>query len=252
MSDRHEDREQQARELAEHQTRAEESSPSVDGEEDPTIMDSSGGPKLQGFVEKTDLFQQEIRNSYGADPVLTKIVETIDQHPAFKLKEGLLFTKNRNGQEVLCIPRKIMKDKSLTGSIIDQAHEVLGHFGPNKTADYIHRWYWWPKMGMEIDKFCRTCGTCQTTKSSTQRPMGLLHSLPIPGRPWGSIGMDFVGPFPISRGHDYLWVIVCRLTYKVHLVPINTTIKASELAWLYVKEVVRLHGHFRLPPIKGS
>ena len=28
----------------------------------------------------------------------------------------------------------------------------------------------------------------------------------------------------------------------VHLIPVNTTTKASELASLYVKEVVRLHG----------
>ena len=87
-----------------------------------------------------------------------------------------------------------------------------------------------------------TCGTCQVTKTSTQRPVGLLHPLPIPNRPWGSIGMDFVGPFPESSGYDYLWVVICRLTSQVHLIPVKTTIKASELAWLYVKEVVRLHG----------
>jgi len=28
----------------------------------------------------------------------------------------------------------------------------------------------------------------------------------------------------------------------VHLIPVNTTIKVSELALIYVKEVVRLHG----------
>ena len=54
--------------------------------------------------------------------------------------------------------------------------------------------------------------------------------------------MDFVGPFPESNGHDYLWVILCCLTSMVHLVPIQTTTTASELAWLYVREVVRLHG----------
>ena len=28
----------------------------------------------------------------------------------------------------------------------------------------------------------------------------------------------------------------------VHLIPVETTVKASELAWIYVKEIVRLHG----------
>ena len=54
--------------------------------------------------------------------------------------------------------------------------------------------------------------------------------------------MDFVGPFPRSNGHDYLWVVICRLTSMVHLIPINTTIKTSELAWKFITDVVRLHG----------
>jgi hypothetical protein len=54
--------------------------------------------------------------------------------------------------------------------------------------------------------------------------------------------MDFVGPFPESSNYNYLWVVICHLTSMVHLVPICTTIKASELAWIYVREIVRLHG----------
>lgn len=97
-------------------------------------------------------------------------------------------------------------------------------------------------MGQEVDKYCETCGTCQVNKTSTQRPLGLLHPLPIPTRPWGSVGMDFIGPFPKSEGYDYLWVVICRLTSMVHLIPVKTTTTASELASLYFKEIVRLHG----------
>jgi len=53
--------------------------------------------------------------------------------------------------------------------------------------------------------------------------------------------MDFVGPFPKLKGFDYLWVVICRLTSMVHLIPVNTTIMASELVALYVQEVVCLH-----------
>ena len=138
--------------------------------------------------------------------------------------------------------RVVNKDYSLTAIVIDQAHTILGHFGPQKTADYVRRWYWWPRIGPETDKYCDTCPTCQVSKTSTQRPIGLLHSLPIPNRPWSSIGMDFIGPFPKSHGFNYLWVVICRLTSMVHLIPINTTTTASEFVSLYIKEVVRLHG----------
>ena len=54
--------------------------------------------------------------------------------------------------------------------------------------------------------------------------------------------MDFVGPFPSSNKHDYMWVVLCQLTLMMHLIPVKTTIRASQLAGLYVQEIVRLHG----------
>jgi hypothetical protein len=72
--------------------------------------------------------------------------------------------------------------------------------------------------------------------------MGKLHSLPIPTKPWDSIGMDFVGPFPESKGYNYLWVIICRIINMVHLVLLTINVTASELSWMYLREVVRLHG----------
>ena len=54
--------------------------------------------------------------------------------------------------------------------------------------------------------------------------------------------MDFIGPFPESDGFDYLWVIICRLSSMVHLIPVNTTTTASQLSPIFVKEIVHLHG----------
>jgi hypothetical protein len=54
--------------------------------------------------------------------------------------------------------------------------------------------------------------------------------------------MDFVGPFPKSKGYNYLWVIICRMTSMVHLIPVHMKMKASELSWIYRREIVHLHG----------
>ena len=54
--------------------------------------------------------------------------------------------------------------------------------------------------------------------------------------------MDFISPLPPSKGFNYMWVMLCRLMSMVHLVLVNTTIRASQLMCLYVKEVVQLHG----------
>jgi hypothetical protein len=51
-----------------------------------------------------------------------------------------------------------------------------------------------------------------------------------------------MGPLPQSQGSDYLLVIIDRLTSQVHLVPTMTQVTAREVAWLFLKAVMRLHG----------
>jgi hypothetical protein len=97
-------------------------------------------------------------------------------------------------------------------------------------------------MAADIQQYCKSCGMCQMMKPSSQRLQGLLHSLPILMQPWGSIGIDFMGTLPIPDGHDYLMVVICWLTSMVHLVPTQTTAKATNVAGLLTQEVVRLHG----------
>ena len=221
----------------------------VDSEEestgdDPTWAESmTNGKPLPNVVKPFMDVATEAVRGYSQDKLLSKVIQNPEQHKSFRLgNDGLLRTKGRNGKEVVCIPHVMVGRRFLTEVIIEQAHITLGHMSAQKTDEYIRQWFWWPRIGHEVRRYCDSCGSCQTSKSSTQRPRGLLHPMPIPSRPFGSIGMDFVGPFPPSSGHDYLWVVICRLTSMVHLIPIKTTTKASELAWLFIQHVVRLHG----------
>ena len=213
--------------------------------DDPLVTDTTdSGEHLDTRVHRKLDLEQLARNNYVHDKVLRKVAEHPEEHRAFQVADGLIWyvRSDRQGTDVLCIPRTRVQGRALTEIILDEAHQAIGHLGARRTAGYVRRFYWWPDIGKEITKFCASCAVCQTTKSSRQQPLGLLHSMPIPTRPWESIGMDFAGPFPMSLGFDYLWVIICRLTSLVHLVPINTTARASDLAWLYLRDVVRLHG----------
>jgi hypothetical protein len=92
------------------------------------------------------------------------------------------------------------------------------------------------------DKFCGSCETCAQSKGYYQQPAGTLHPLPIALRPWDSIGMDFVGPFPEVDRYNYLWVVICRMLSMVHLIPVNMATMASQLSTIYMRKVMRLHG----------
>ena len=97
-------------------------------------------------------------------------------------------------------------------------------------------------MAQDIEKFCMSCSACTTSKDANSKPRGLLHSLPVSDKPWQSIGMDFLGPLPQSNNFDYLLVIIDRLMSQVHLVLTTTTITTKGVAWIILKEVLRLHG----------
>ena len=138
--------------------------------------------------------------------------------------------ENAVGNTVVVVPGALSKGRRVTEIAIDQAHRIVGHKAACKTRDYVSRWFWWLTLAKDVKLFCKSCRICQTTKTSTAKPKGLLHSLPIPEAPWQSIVMDFMGPFPECMGHDYLLVVICCLTSLVHLTPTNTSVKATDIA----------------------
>jgi hypothetical protein len=143
---------------------------------------------------------------------------------------------------MLCIPHSEFRGRRVTELVIDQVHRIIGHMGPSITDSYAQQNFWWPTLGSDVKAFCNSCAMCQAIKTSNQRPQGLLHSLPIPTMPWSSIRMDFVGPSPLANDVDYIWVVLCRLTSLVHLIPLRTTTTAVQLAPLFMSHIVRLHG----------
>jgi len=103
--------------------------------------------------------------------------------------------------------------------------------------------YWWPGMKRDIAEYVARCLTCQQVKAEHQKPGGLLQPLPIPIWKWEHITMDFVVGMPRSlKHHDAIWVVVDRLTKSAHFLPLRTSYNAEQLAELYIKEIMRLHG----------
>lgn len=205
------------------------------------------GPSLDRILTEDDDFTANIRNGYRDDALFKIVLNAPREHSQFEVLDGLIWTRNCGGERVLCIPRANHGDKSLQGVVLDQAHRALGHYGFQRTSEYVRRWYWWPRMVSNAKLFCKTCEECQKCKGNTKLTPRKLHTLPIPTKPWDSIGMDFVGPFPEvvsddGRKFNYLWVIVCRMTSMVHLVPVHTTMTACQLSGVYMREIVRLHG----------
>ncbi|WVZ16578.1 hypothetical protein V8G54_009560 [Vigna mungo] len=76
--------------------------------------------------------------------------------------------------------------------------------------------------------------------------MNLLQAaivpLPIPTQVWSNFSMDFIGGLPKVQGKDTILVVVDRLTKYAHFLALTHPFTAAEVAQLFIKEIVRLHG----------
>ena len=97
-------------------------------------------------------------------------------------------------------------------------------------------------MSKDIRKHVKECDVCQRTKASNQSSIGELYPLSIPQRPWQSIGMDYLGPVPMSKsGNDMVLIAVDRLTKMAHFIPTTTKVTIKETAELFLRYIFQYH-----------
>ncbi|KAK7023576.1 hypothetical protein VNI00_016662 [Paramarasmius palmivorus] len=133
----------EAQELREHvETVPEVPRPTVDESEpeDPTIFESrSRNPAITEALGARDHFEKDVKTLYLDDPLFSKVLKNAKDYPGFEIEDGFIYSKNRGNKTVLCVPGgKSSSGKSLRELVIEQAHEVLGHFGAQHTSDYVH------------------------------------------------------------------------------------------------------------------
>jgi hypothetical protein len=71
----------------------------------------------------------------------------------------------------------------------------------------------------------------------------LLQPLPIPEWKWETISMDFITGLPkLTKQNDAIMVMVEKLSMFSLFIPVKSTSKAIDIANIFMKEILRLHG----------
>ena len=103
--------------------------------------------------------------------------------------------------------------------------------------------FFWPRMKKDALEFTRQCLVCQKVKAERVKILGKFQPLDISQIKWECISMDFITGIPKVAGNfDSVFVMVDKLTRVTHLIPTRSTATASDVAQLFVREIVRLHG----------
>ena len=90
-------------------------------------------------------------------------------------------------------------------------------------------------MKKEIAAYVARCDNCSRLKAVHLKFAGLLQPLPMPGRKWEEISMDFITGLPMTQqGHDSIWLIVDYLTKSTHFIPVNIRYHVGKYTELYV------------------
>ena len=170
-------------------------------------------------------FLDSVRAGYVEDAWCKTLPSASLSWPGLVFCDDLWYVGNR-----LIIPRTT----NLRETLFILAHDVLGHFGFDKTYGSLRNAYYWPNMRCDLELgYVASCPDCQRNKASTIKPYRPLHPLPIPDQRGDSVAIDFIGPLPDDEGNNSIITFTDRLGSDIQLVASRTDISAENLACLF-------------------
>lgn len=72
-----------------------------------------------------------------------------------------------------------------------------GHLGIKKTYRKLLR-FWWPRMNKDVERYVKSCDTCQRFKNPPRLPSGLMHSISV-SQIFEHLHLDIVGPIKTTH-----------------------------------------------------
>jgi hypothetical protein len=166
-----------------------------------------------------------IQNGYMNDEFCKKVILSAPSIKGISTANGLWYIGDR-----LLIPRS----GSIREDLFRLAHDTSGHFGADKSYATLRDAYYWPNMRRDLEKaYIPSCTECSQNKSSTNKPTGPLHPLPIPDSRGDSVAMDFIGPLPLDENYNCILSMTDRLGSDIQIIPTRIDITAEDLALLF-------------------
>ena len=132
--------------------------------------------------------------------------------------------------------------KELRCDVVKTCHDSIttGHPGKNGTIKLVSCYFWWPRMVGFITRYVKGCNKCQCYRKDRHFTVPIiLHE--VPKGPWQLIGIDLIGPLPMSRGKDMILNIVDHYTKQIHLFSVTSQITADGVTSIYFNQVYPLH-----------
>jgi hypothetical protein len=195
------------------------------------------------FVPEVDSLGDRIRWASLREAEVIEGLKSIDKTAPKALTNGTAMWEEDDGFVYYKGRLYVPNDRKLRQDVVKSCHDAIlaGHPGKNGTIELVSRYYWWPRMAGFISAYVEGCDRCQRYRKDLH-PKALIQPQEVPEGPWQTIGIDLIGPLPVSRGKDAILNIVDHYTKQIHLFPVTTQLMADGVASIYFEQVFPLHG----------
>ena len=141
----------------------------------------------------------------------------------FKLKDDILYreiTIDNDRLDQLVIP------PSLVTTVLQYAHDRMGHPCRDKTSSFIRDRFFWPGMSYDVDNWVKGCKRCLLRKTPTTDRAPLVSITTT--EPLELVCMDFLQLETSKGGYPYILVITDHFTKYALAIPTrNTTARTT-------------------------
>ncbi|GKC29613.1 reverse transcriptase domain-containing protein, partial [Tanacetum coccineum] len=166
--------------------------------------------------QQKNKFFKDVKHYFWDDPYL------------FKIYADQVIRRCVHGQEAI--------------DILKACHNgpTRGHYGPNYTAKKVFDFgFYWPTIYRDAYDLVKSCDSCQRHGKISQKdemPQNAIQVCEI----FDVWGIDFMGPFPSSRGNKYILVAVDYLSKWVEAKALPTN--DSQVVVKFLKSLFALFG----------
>ena len=186
------------------------------------------------IIHHNNLFNYLNNQTFPNDFTSQQQQKLIKQSKYFAIKNNYLYKKT-NEKFIRVIRSHEME------AVLYMMHNdpTAGHFAVDIMFDKIKERYYWPQMYENIREYVRSCDSCQ--RRGKPKKHEELHPIPVQA-PFYQIGIDFVGPLPItSKGNKYIIVAIDYFTKwpEAKAVPEAT---ADQVALFLYEDIICRHG----------
>ena len=179
-------------------------------------------------VELSEVNTDKLIELQKSDVTLKKAFEQLgdnspDDNVYYYVNEkGLLMRKFKKDDDDVDVYNQIVLPYCLRGKVLKLAHDVpvSSHLGITKTKNRILRYFYWPSLFKDVEKYVKTCDVCQ-------RLVGRLYKAPmckppVIEQPFKRISIDITGPIrrKTQSGNVFILTVVDHATHFPEAYPI--------------------------------